>query len=190
MVYAAPLTPTALNVLFQQMTITALGLSDNSFDLVRVGWQKRGQPTGTIDEDVCYIRVVEDDDDFNRQRDISQVANDDSTVLQVTNYTRVWRNFWTFYGPNSFDRARIIRSKLFGSSSHDTLAAWNVYFVPNSSAPTRIPELFEGQWWERVDFSAQFNELVFETEIVGLVKSAEIVAISADGIVADVTISS
>ena len=183
-----PLTPVALNILFQAMTIKALGLPDSSFNLVRVDWQTEGQPFQKIDEDICYLRSVEEDDDYNRVRDEEAVTLDSDSVQVITSYTRVWAAYWTFYGPNSNDRARVIRSMLFKAESHDTLAEQNLYLVTDPSAPVRAPELFQERWWERVDFSARFDEAVQEVETVGAIKSAEILVQDLNGPVADLTV--
>ena len=41
--------------------------------------------------------------------------------------------------------------------------------------PTRLPELYNNQWWERTDFSATFNEGVTRVSEVPYITSAEIV---------------
>ena len=189
-VYPTPLTPYAINVALQTMTIQALGLPPHSFSQVRVDWQTQGQPAWPINSDLCFLRAVEVDDFYNRIRDVETIYNDDETVTLLTTYTRVWRVFWMLYGPNSFDRARILRSALFGQTSHDFLAASQLFFMTDPAAPVRVPELRDGQWWERVDFTAEFNEAVYETETAGLVKSVEIVVEDSSGTLADVTVSS
>lgn len=186
---ATPLTPYSINKIFQTMTISALQLPDNSFDLVRVGWQQQGQPGWLIDEDRCIITTVEQDDPYNRARDVEYLVNDDESVLEVTSYVRVWRVNWTFYGPNSSDRARLIKSMLFQTASHDTLSSYQLYLVTDVAAPNRVPEIYISQWWERVDFSAEFNEEVTETALMGTVKSTEILVQDAGGELADITIS-
>ena len=179
-IYPTPLTPATINIALQAMTIKSLGLPDNSFDAVRVDWQTFGQPAWTVDQDVVMLRAVQEDSDYDKIRDLTTVFNDDDTVTLVTNYTRVWRVFWTIYGPNSFDRSRILRSSLFNQAIHDMLAVSQLYLVTDPAAPTRFPELFEGLWRERVDFSAQFNEAVYETETTGFVKSVDVVIVTPD----------
>lgn len=161
----------------QIMTLSVLGLGPTAFAQVRVGWQRQGQPAWTVDEDVVILNAVEDDDAYNRTRDVQYEItelNPPGGLTQVTTYTRVWRVMWTFYGPNSFDRARQLRSGLFLQAPHDSLALSNLYLVTDVSAMQRVPELFEQQWWERVDFSCQFNEAVTEIPIVNAVKSVEV----------------
>jgi len=141
---------------------------------VRCEWQQRGQPFPDIDEDVVFIRAIEVDDQYNRIRDVSYEETS-SQFIKITNYTRVWEMFCGVYGPNSFDNARKIRSRLFDQDIHDQFAASQLYFVTDPSAPQRIPEQRNAQWWERVDFAARFNEFVTEQYVTQYAETAEIV---------------
>lgn len=201
--FPTPLIPSTINKALQQATLSMLGLANNAYNLVRVGWQTTGQPFENVADDICYLRAVEDDDPYNRVRDVrifptnydeglyNEGGYDDPQAVggftQVTTYTRVWRVSWTLYGPNSFDRARMLRSALFGQSSHDLFAGSNLYFVTDVSAPRRVPEYFNGEWWERMDFEAQFNEAVSEVEAITTVGSVEVILEDKNGILADIT---
>jgi hypothetical protein len=190
--YPAPLTPNQLNLVLQQATISALGLTlqspanpaDPAYAAVRVGWQQQGQPSFEIDEDVVFIRCAEEDDQYNRVRDVSIDADE----RQLMQYTRVWRVWWTLYGPNSFDRARILRSALFSQAMHDVFSSAQLYFVTNPTAPTRAPEEKDGQWWERVDFSARFNEFVTETPPVTYAESVVVTLENSGGVIAAIPV--
>ena len=190
--YPTPLTPNTFQVALQAATLAALGrtppYSVTDFTFVRVDWQQQGQPTWGIGDDVVLLRGVEEDSEYNRVRDVDTLADTGTTVTQLTKYTRVWLTHWCLYGPNSFDNARILRSSLFLQSTHDLLAGSNLYFVTDPAAPVRAPEYFAGQWWERVDFEARFNEAVYEAPTVPSVASAEIIVENADGIVANIEV--
>lgn len=171
-----PLTPKQVDGVMQSVTLALLGLPDNAYGKVRVGWQQQGQPTGTIDEDVAYVRCSEDDDEINRTRDVEYQDVSPTTVAELSTYHRVWRVMWTLYGPNSFDNARKLRSGLYTQVTHDIFAVRNValYTVMDLEAPRRVPEFVSGQWWERVDFECQFNELTTERVDVNAVASTEV----------------
>jgi hypothetical protein len=127
---------------------------------------------------VVYIRAVEIDDPYNRVKDISysqQTVDGTTTLTEIKNYTRVWEVFWTIYGPNSFNNGRLVRTRLFDQDIHDLFANSQLYFVTDPSSPRRVPEEKDGQWWERVDFSARFNEFVTESREQNYVTSTEIV---------------
>lgn len=190
--FPIPLTAKQMEVVFQAATISLLGLPSNAYDKVRVGWQSTGQPFPKIVQDVTILRVIEDDDPYNRIRDRKTIANPDvfapNSLLQIETYTRVWRVFFTVYGPTSFDNARKIRSGMFNDDIHDMLAAQNLYLVTDPSAPVRVPEERDAQWWERVDFSCQYNEAVTETRLVNKVASVEIIVENATGVLTDFTV--
>jgi len=203
--YPSPLTPQNANVALQAATMAALGLApmnppavppaqDPAYFAVRIGWQQQGEPGWLITDDVVIINCVERDDEVNRTRDMKVLRNfadpTGATDVILTTYHRVWEVMWTFYGPNSFDRARIVHSALFTQVGHDLHSAAGLYLVTSIAAPRRVPELFAGgQWWERVDFVASFNELVTEAPLVGTVASTEIIIEDAAGVQADFTVT-
>jgi hypothetical protein len=271
----APLVPAQIETVLQGISINMLGLpapqspTDPVYETVRVGWQQEGQPAWKIDEDVTFIRCVEEDDQYNRVRDIAysalttggltgfSVANGgsgyqvgdvltpvqaggsgsklvvgaafggavsslSSTVIgngyqlasnvpttgghgtgcvinilnvlgggltKTTNYTRVWRVYWDVYGPNSFDNARLLRTRLFDQDVHDQFSAALLWMVTDPAAPVRAPELFANQWWERVSFSARFNEFVTETLTDQAVASTEVIVLNSGGTIADIEVT-
>jgi hypothetical protein len=202
--YPVPLVPNNVQSAMQLATISMLGLptptsaKDPAYSAVRVGWQQLGQPSQFINNDVVYVRCVTVDvPAVNRVRNRVLLPNPadtrtpPQTLILLTSYTRVWQTFWEFYGPNGFDHARAIHSALFTQSIHDTFAALNLnlYWVPDSSCPRRVPYYEDEQWWERMDFEAQFNEFVQEPLIVPIMASVEVKTYeSTAGEIADYTV--
>lgn len=187
------LAPAQVNNVMQGMIVSALGLvNDNGVPLpdapskVRIDWPTGGAPSWKVDDDVCFIRAVEDDDDYNRLREIQEFDNDPPlTITEQTTYTRVWAIHLVLYGPNSADNARRIRSALFKQATHDILAGNNpyggvFYLITNIPAPIRAPEVFAAQWWERVDFTFRLNESVVENDVVNSIGSAEVKVYTQD----------
>lgn len=155
---------------------------------VRVGWQQLGQPAWAIDEDTCIIRCATVPSDYSETRDLTNTAGD-TTVTQSDTFTRCWKTFWTFYGPNSIDRARAVRSALMKIDFVAyTLAQSNLYLIPDISEPLRSPEDFQGQWWERVDMTAIFNEQVNEQYVVNAIASVEVIGFTENGQFTDFTV--
>ena len=189
--YPTPLTPNQIQASMQLLTANILGLwtppmlppdTSSIYSTIRVGWQQKGQPFNDIDVDTIYLRCWEVDDQYNRIRDIQMLPNPADTndppqsVLQVTTYQRIWVTQWELYGPNSFDKARQLRSGLFTQAVHDTFAALNLnlYWVTDPAAPVRIPPFSDGEWWERTDFDSRFNEGVTEVIVIPIAASVEI----------------
>ncbi len=160
-----------------------------AFSKVRIGWQQQGQPGWNIAQDVVILRAEMLDTDYGRMRDAVSVTNGAVNTTTDVN-TRAWRVYWTFYGPNSTDRARALRTALTDIQFvADELAAGNLYVNPSIAHPRRSPELYQGQWWTRVDLMAEFNEQVTETYTVGTVNSVEVSVYTEAGLVEDFTVT-
>lgn len=141
---------------------------------VRISWPTDGAPAWKIDENITFIRVGERDDSYGALRDRVYGDMDADFARETTAYTRILDVYWIFYGPDSFDNAFRIRNRLYNEQYRRMLSDKQIYVVPRVLAPRRSPELFAGQWWERTDLSATFNELVRTEEKVAYLKSAEI----------------
>ncbi|MBX4266540.1 phage neck terminator protein [Clostridium estertheticum] len=158
-----------LEDVFYNLTCLVLGIdiTDPANEgKVRIAWPTNGAPTWKITEDVAFLRVTPQDDKLTRHQDIIFTGNDPLWAAQETGYTRVHKIDWTLYGPNSYDRSDLIRYNIFSQKYTTKLKENNLFLITDVPMPTRLPELYNGQWWERTDFSATFNELVVRrTEI-------------------------
>lgn len=183
------LTPAQISILVQSLTCAALGINPVDPAQVRVEWQTQGQPFENVNKDVCYIGCVLEEIEYNKVRDTARSGS--NPVTETWMYTRGWRFSWSLYGPNSTDRARMIHTAFaFMSYFSDTLAASNLYPVSDPPEPTRTPENFNAQWWERADFHIIVYEQVTETITIGSVTSVEFKTYADDlGLISDVTIT-
>jgi hypothetical protein len=182
-------------VLSNPATVTAVSqasaIDPNAYFKVRIGWQIEGQPGPPIDQDTVTISAVTLDTDYSRMHDIVGSESMDGTQsIQTDVYTRAWKINWTFYGPNSVDHARAIRSALVTIQFvADFLSTSNLYVNPDIEVPKRFPESFQGRWWERADLEVQFNEQITETFTVGTVQSVEVKMYTKDGLQSDFTVT-
>ena len=133
-------------------------------------------PHARMGRDVVFLRITEADNEYNRQRDTAYDPKDKDAdnAIEKKTFTRIIQTYWICYGPNSFDRAFAIRNALFATQSRETLSGSGLYLIPDMDAPRRSPELFAGQWWERTDLSARFNEYIRLDTTVPYLKSADI----------------
>jgi hypothetical protein len=154
---------------------------------VRLSWQTQGMPAFAIDDDVMFIRCTEEMTEYSEIRNEMLDLNDDQSATQIRVYTRSWSVFFRARGPNSFDSIRLVKSMLLTSVSHDALASSNLYLTSAMGTPQRVPELFEGQWWEQVDVICDFFEQVTETTIYNPVKSVEIIGFDETKEIFDIT---
>lgn len=157
------LTLKAIEDIFFNLTCEVLGIDTTlpeNQGKVRIAWETNGAPSWGIDDDVVFIRITPIDDTLTRHQDIIYNQKDSATASKETGYTRVHKIDWTLYGPNSYDNADLIRFNIFAEEYSNKLALNNLFLITDVPMPTRLPELFNSQWWERTDFSATFNELV------------------------------
>jgi hypothetical protein len=167
-----------------------IGLPKPDYSKVRIDWPVQGQPFQNNTVDGCYIRCVTQDELYTRVRDLTLTqAASNLPLVENWSYTRCWRVHWTFYGPNSSDRARLVHSALFMDYFNEQLANNNLYPITDFTMPVRFPEQFNAQWWERADFYADMYESVTETIQPGIATSVEIVVQDSVGVRADITVT-
>lgn len=165
---------------FQNITSLMLGLDMTqqiNQGKVRVSWPTEGAPSWKISEDIVFLRITPIDDKQARTLNIIYDTNsiDNINLNKETGYTRVHKVDFTFYGPNSYDNADLIRYNLLEPNAYkDEFKNKNLFVIPDIPMPTRLPELYNGQWWDRTDFSANFNEAVIRRSLVPFIESAEI----------------
>lgn len=188
------LTAQQVSVLFQNLVLQSLGIApasptdESAYEQVRIDWPTNGQPDWKITDDVAFIRAVEVPDDYNFPHEVQATNTNTENYIESTIYARVWGVHFVFYGPNSFDRARQLKSCLYQTFAHDILAASNLYLIITLGTPRRFPELFTNDWWERVDFSVRMNEGVTDTLTKPSMASVEVIIEDSDGILSDFTV--
>lgn len=173
------LTIQQLENIFQSLTATLTGLDPNSG--VRIAWPQDGAPGFPISGNFAFVRVTPANDQYIQQRETSYQSNGINPLLTATSYTRVHRVQWVLYSSTGADYADILRDGLYHADTISTLKASNLFMVLDVPAPSRIPELFNGQWWQRADLSARFNELVTRNSTVPYLASVNITVKSDDG---------
>lgn len=176
------LTLAQLNQLFQLLALNILGYGNlvtpwqtylqnpvgnaptNPYYFVRVEWPTVGAPAWGRTEDICFVGITQINSPYSQQRQLVYTPLDDSNAVESAGWTVVNSVVFNFYGPNSFDNARLMQDRIFRQENHDQLAQSNVYLIPVNIFPRRTPELFQGQWWERSDLVLMLNELVIRNE--------------------------
>lgn len=181
-------------VMSNEATVTAsnvtLLFSDPTTNTaVRETWQQQGAPAWGISDDVCFIRCVEENGEYNKPRDQGTIQNDDGSVTVERMYTRLWRVYWGAWGPNCYDNIRVIRSALLLEVTSVPLLVYQLYVMTELSAPVYSPENKDGQWWQRTIFEAQFYEQINESITTQSVESVELITQTASGVAADITVT-
>jgi len=147
---------------------------------VRISWPTDGAPAWKIEEDIVFLRITPIDDKLARQLNIiyNPDEGDNTSLKKKTGYTRVHKIDWTLYGPNSYDNADLIRYSIFDFDYMQEFKSKNIFLITDVPMPNRLPELYNGQWWERTDFSAIFNESVIRESKTPYITSTDIITIT------------
>jgi hypothetical protein len=174
-------TPDTLAAMLQPILTQILGVNADPDSAVRLAWPQTGQPAWGISEDVCFVRFTAENDDYSRVRDSVFDPNDVLSVRQSMSFTQVWNMHLVLYGPNCYDRARLILSAMDLDWVHDALADKNLYGIVNYPRPAYAPELRAGQWWKRADVTLQFNELVNESITTSTAAGVDVTILTDSG---------
>lgn len=153
--------------LFQKITMTMLGYVitgsppdyTEAAKFVRIAWQT-GSPAWGRDQDVCFIQVLEEEDNYNKQHDVEYESAGGDALTRITGETTVLKVRWICYGPNAYEKVRTIKRRIFYQDMHDVLAQSRIYILPDIRGPQRLEEEYEGKWWKRFDLEILFNALV------------------------------
>ena len=179
---------------FQELTCNILGipLLDNTDpenpvpinqDKVRIAWPTTGAPAWKITEDITFLQITPVNDPYMQQRHTEHVNTGAGNINQLIQYTRVHEVQWICYGPNSYEHAETIRNGIYLTEFKDLLGAQNLHLILDVPAVKRSPELYNGQWWQRANLSARFNELVIRTTSVPYLVGTDIKVITEKGVV-------
>ena len=124
---------------------------------IRNSWASQGAPPWKITDNRVFLKVVFEDSPYTKQREYSYRRRTDLTANQVMDMTNCIRVSWTFYGPESYSNALRVFALLGDPRLTRELELNEVFLVPDVRSPTRTPELFAGNFWERADVYALFN---------------------------------
>ena len=181
------LTLVQIEDLFRSVTMQILGIPEKNIqnkainqEKVRIAWATGGAPSWKITEDVTFIKITPADDPIIQQRDVVYTGDDAHNSNRIVSYTRNHLVDWTIYGPACYENADAIRNGLYQPEMKELLSDNNIALITNIPGPRRVPELFDGRWWQRCDLTAQFNEAVIR---YGTIKLIETVAIGSDIII-------
>lgn len=205
---SSALTIQQISAVLQPAISGMLGISDpENTPAVRIEYGPQGQPFSDITEDVCYFRCMPTEDPYTKIRErfnwgpngwgnaqfgvqpYGGTLSGDPALSEQWNYTNAWKIRMTFYGPNSYDRARTVRSGLYQDYFTNLLSLSNLFPVSDFPEPVRVPDLLDGQWFERVDLEFEAYEFVTETIARQTVTSVEVELETSNGVFADIDLS-
>lgn len=153
------LTLAQLNVIFHGLLVDITGLNPKR---IRTTYPPQGQPGFTINDDYIFITLSPIDNPYDKNRygvafHADPVSGQGPMADVTTYYTRVFQLLLNIYGPNSLDLADTIRYRILTEDSLATLADAEIAPITEIPPAPRVPELFNGQWWERSDLKIMLN---------------------------------
>lgn len=162
--------------IFVSITLKALGLPDvPNQDKVRIAYESTGAPDWKHNQDIAFIYINVPNDPISYPKEAAYSPVDTDSMSKALSYTRVIDVKWTLYGPNSFDNSEKIKNSLYLQDIKLVFNKSNLFLIPDIVPPYRIPEAFNGLWWQRSMFSARFNEKVVLYNSVAAIASAEVI---------------
>jgi len=151
---------------------------------IRVIWgsnvdtKSMSSPNLKTTEDICYIHVMPEDDAYNRQRHIQFVHLGGENMAAVDEHTDVHNILFVNYGNNAYDCARKIRNGLYRDDIRRFLRINRFPLVTDTPAIRRVPELVNGNWVNRVDVSAKFNQYVRLITEIGTIEQVGVTPVT------------
>ena len=145
-----------IETLCAQIATTISGYNE---DQVIVAYEQQGNPANGINDNFIYCYVLPVDDTISKyvNRYQEQIRTDEEV-----SYKRAIQNTDTFavhfiiYGPDAGETARRMQLRWYATDVKTTLANKNLYTIPGAgSGITRVPEHYNGQWWNRYDLEYQ-----------------------------------
>ena len=181
------LTLAEIGKLFYDLSVSMIGGTSPD---VRLSWPTGGAPAFKVTDNVAFIRVYDAGSTISNQQDVEyDYTASPEGYSETTSYTRTLMVNWIFYGSSSWDNAIKVRNGIFNQTHRNTLSILNVYPIPDIKPPQRIPELWMSQWYERVDLSISFNELVKIVKEVNYIEEVPIAVYDRNGLPVEMTVT-
>ena len=159
--YLTPTTPlppegATFDELMQAVVVGITGLPGN---MVRPRWQLEPPESPPQQANWCALGEVSSElqgstyGHFNASTDQGTFTQTSTDTVEV---------LVTFYGPNGFANAKLLRDGLYIAQNREVLKANGLGFVGTDKA-ARVPELVNQLWMDRSDITLQFNRVTPRT---------------------------
>lgn len=169
------LTKNELEKLFYNFSIQVLGQSPLAD--VRISWPTGGAPAFGIDDNVTFLKVTESPlpNEYHVQHEeiYSQQGSPEAGVMS-TNSTRGIQVGWIFYGTTAWNSAALIKDSIFRADLREMLSLQKIYPIANFTPPRRIPENWQGLWYDRYDLTILFYEQIKLNREVDFIEKVKI----------------
>jgi hypothetical protein len=170
------------DALFDSLALI-LGLEgDDAEKGIRFSWPSESGSekfTATPTTDVCYIRVSVINTRPGTGYINARYEGIDSQSLQASQDMHIaLRADYIFYGPHSFEHATRLYMMIHTQEAREILNSAHMAPIPHGETPTPMPELIDGNWYERHDAGIDYYMLVnYSGTVDGMVNTPEIVSV-------------
>lgn len=140
-------------------------------------FQPNGQPGFEITQNLIYLNVSPQDDPNDKQQYTLYGPGDNLNATGATTYTTVFSVDFTLYGPNSYDNAVMIKSRILNDDIREIMTNQLVFPVADIPAPRYAPYDFNDQYYNRTDLTVTIYVGSIRTASVPYLQSAAIISI-------------
>lgn len=141
-------------------TALTMILKDFPPENIRFSYQDKGQPSFSSSEDVIFLNIIETDSEFGKENEIIEKYNSETdTVERIRQRTIVYKVNFIVYGQKGNLYVNKIRNGFFLQEVKQYLGEHNLYIIPNFGKANFLPEMSNGGWYIRHDFSTEWNYL-------------------------------
>ena len=159
----ASLLEKAQDALFDSLALI-LGLEGNAAEEgIRFSWPTGSGTevfTGTPTTDVCYIRVTMVNKPGTGYINARYEGIGAQSLQASQDMHLALRADYIFYGLNSLEHATRLYMMIHSPEVREILNSVHMAPIPHGESPTRMPELIDGNWYERADAGIDFYVLV------------------------------
>lgn len=162
-----------LDILFADFIQAQLNLSDKQ---VLISYSRRGQRSSKIDEDVCYIKVFNEQDERNIYKQRKEAFDPETEQVTITQFAmRTLRLQVVFYGPNSDVLSTKLNELFYLNRAKEFLYNNNLAFIPDrTNIPIKSYEKINEQFWERADLKLYFYNSTSVEEVVDIIDKLDV----------------
>lgn len=175
-----------LEDVFREAACLILGIPEDDNKKIRFGWGSSpntgSAPSFARNSDTVVIYFLTTDSPNNQTKDLSYIDEGNEKLTYVDEHTDVHQVQYVCYGPSAFEQARAIRDGMSQEDVRSLFRRNSLFFVTPVPAPVPVPDVFEGEWWNRYDVRVNFNEgvRIEKKNAVGYVEQVPLTASSAD----------
>ncbi len=148
-----------LENIFADFVTQATGLDEKK---VLISYESQGRPSFKHGEDIIFVTIFPVVDDREQYKNRKMKYNKETdNFLEEQKSQRTLEVSIVAYGENSYKYSTLIMNAFYMPDYKLMFDRNYLFLVPDHiSGVNRVPEQFDGRWWERCDLRARFYNSV------------------------------